>query len=155
MRTTKRATRNTVAEQLHASKTHKAGLDPNCPVCTGIDDLATCTPAVRKAMQRFHERLAEMAPKPVVETDLVKCALDAVLAAFPQGATGDVMSPGLVLSKLPTGEYYASVARYPRWQGGKVVMFKAKGASWEAAVRDAMGQFLESAAVFERLREAL
>lgn len=115
---------------------------------------ATRKTAVTVAEQKAAR--AARAVKPVaVETDLVKCTLDAILAAFPQGATGDVMAPGLVLSKLPTGEYYASVARYPRWQGGKVVTFKAKAASWEAAVRDAMGQFLDSAAVFERLRAAV
>ncbi len=119
----------TLAGRLHASKTHKPGNDPACPVC------------VKAAA-----------------TDLVKCSLDAILAAYPTDQT----APSLTLSKLPTGEYYASVCVYRGWdhssgkaQPSRRTVFNAKGPSWDAAVRDAMGQFLNTQEVFVRLRAAL
>ncbi len=113
-------TDTTLAGRLHASKTHKAGSDPVCPVC------------IKAA-----------------KTDLMKCSLDAVTAAY--RGQGDAMNAGITLSALPTGEYYASVTRYPRWQGDKLVVFKAKAVTWEGALREVMGQLLESAEVFNRL----
>ncbi len=82
---------------------------------------------------------------------ILQCSLDAVALMN----AGDAQAPGLVLSKLPNGQYYASVTRYPKWNGEKVVVYKAAADSPHEALKGAMGQFLQAQAVFDRLRAAV
>lgn len=70
----------TIAEQLHASKTHKPGSDPNCPVCMTETRFADIQSAVAKQFKA-------MSANRLFSTDTDGAALwDTYLANFPEGS---------------------------------------------------------------------
>lgn len=81
--------------------------------------------------------------------DLITTALRAIRVAY----ANDDVAPGLVLSMLKEGEWYASICRYNGPH--KIVMYKAKSISIESSIKIVMNQFLNTAAIFDTLRRAL
>lgn len=86
----------------------------------------------------------------VKKPDLITASLQATRETWPT----DGVSPGLVLSMLKTGEFYASVCRYHP-NGNKNVIYTAKAISIESAVKQVMQQLLNQASVYDTLKKAI
>lgn len=83
--------------------------------------------------------------------ELVVSLLRALKQAFPN----DVWAPGIVLSCLKSGQFYAGIHRYPRGEGSKLVTHKAIAESWESALKQVASEFLNGPEALETLKRAL
>lgn len=81
--------------------------------------------------------------------ELVKTSLLAVAEAY----IFDSTSPGIVLSYLKKEKlYYASICRY---RGDKIVIASAKAGTWQGALKAAMLNFVDNAAIMMNLKKVL